>query len=89
MDEYVEEKYRTRLKRMKENPLFIVTDREFMTKPECNFKKEDLMKYVDKDNCLVVTCDMDIKGDNVIYVKNKKLDPEEIARIIIKEFESR
>ena len=70
---------------MKETPLFIVTDREFPTKPECNFKKEDLMKYVGKEDCIVVTCDKTIEGKNVIYVRNKNLDPEEIAKIIIKE----
>lgn len=85
IDQYILEKYAIRLGRMKETPLFIVTDREFFSKPECNFKKEDLEKYVDKEDCLVVTCDKSIEGNNVIYVKNKKLDPEEIAKIIIKE----
>ena len=85
IEEYILEKYDTRLARMKEAPLFIVTDREFPTKPENNFKKEDLLKYVDKKDCLVVTTDKMIKGDNVVYVKSKKLDPEEIAKIIIKE----
>lgn len=85
IEDYIIEKYETRLSRMKEPPLFIVTDREFPTKPECNFKREDLMKYVGKEDCIVVTCDKTIEGKNVIYVRNKKLDPEEIAKIIIKE----
>jgi hypothetical protein len=66
-------------------PTYIVTDRIFMTKPECNFEKNDLLKYVDKDNCIVVTCDKTIAGKNVIYVPNKNLDPVDIAEIIIKE----
>jgi uncharacterized protein (DUF1919 family) len=85
IEKYIVEKYTTRLERMKDLPFFIVTDRIFQTKPDCNFKRDDLLKYVDKDDCLVVTCDKSITGKNVIYVKNKNLDPIEIAEIILKE----
>ena len=42
------------------------------------------MKYVGKEDCIIVTCDKSIIGKNVIYCKNKRLDPVEIARIILK-----
>ena len=85
IEDYILDRYYARLERMIDPPTYIVTDRIFMTKPECNFEKNDLLKYVDKDNCIVVTCDKTIAGKNVIYVPNKNLDPVDIAEIIIKE----
>lgn len=85
MDKYVIDKYRSRLTRMKDKPLFIVTDREFFKKTECNFQRDDLIKYVGKDDCIIVTCDRSIIGENVVYVENKNMDPKEIAEILVKE----
>lgn len=85
IEDYILEKYNKRLERMKDKPVFVVTDREFSTKQWCNFKSEDLKKYVNKLDCIVVTCDTGITGGNVIYVPNKKLDPKDIANKIIKE----
>lgn len=83
IEEYIKEKYFARLKRMKGKPLFIVTDREFVVRKDCNFKKDDLVKYLNKEDCIVVTCDKTIAGKNVIYVQNKNLDPKDIAKIIL------
>ena len=84
IEDYIEEKYFKRLKRMIEPPIFIVTDREFPGNIyyKFNFTKEDLLKYVNKENCIVATCQKDIIGQNVVYVQNKNLDPKDIAKII-------
>ena len=47
-------------------------------------QKKDIIKYVDKDDCIVVTVDKTIKGNNVVYVARKNLDPEVIAKIILR-----
>lgn len=83
IEDYIKEKYFKRLERMADKPVFIVTDREFPTKSCFNFNDDDLLKYVDKEDCIVVTCNKNIKGENVIYVQNKKLDPKDIAKIIL------
>lgn len=83
IEDYIIEKYFIRLERMKDKPIFIVTDREFPTKPQFNFKKDDLLKYVNKDDCIVVTCDKSIIGKNVVYSRSKNIDPKEIAQIIL------
>ena len=84
MDEYIIEKYKTRLERMSGKPLFIVTDREFVTNPKWSMKKEDIEKYVDKDDCIIAAYDSSINGKNVIHLPEPDLDPEEIAKIILK-----
>lgn len=87
IDEYILEKYSKRLERMKEQkikPVFIVTDREFVANKDLNMKKTDIIKYVDKEDCIVVTVDKGIKGNNVMYVARKNLDPEVIAKIILR-----
>lgn len=87
IDEYIIEKYNKRLERMlvqKIKPLFIVSDREFVSNKDLNMQKKDIIKYVGKDDCIVVTVDKTIKGNNVVYVARKNLDPEVIAKIILR-----
>ena len=83
--EYIKEKYFTRLSRMKGRPIFIVTDRMFVGKPDCNFKRDELIKYVGKNDCIVMTDDKTITGDNVIYVRSKTMDPKEMSDVLLKE----
>ena len=85
IEEYILEKYNKRVDRMTHSPIFVVTDREFYLMNRCNFQKKDLLKYINKDNCIVVTNDKSINGYNVIHTKSKKLTPNEIAEIIIKD----
>lgn len=87
IDEFVVEKYRTRLKRMVGNPLFIVTDREFPELTQYNFSKNDLMKYVGRKDCVVAVYDKSIEGNNVIYLPKKNMDPKEISEIILKKLD--
>lgn len=84
INEYIVEKYRTRLARMCGKPLFIVTDRDFIVNKQFNFKRSDLLKYIDKEDCLVVTADKTLSGSNVIYMSSTKLDPKDISKIILK-----
>lgn len=87
IDEYILEKYNSRLKRMLEQgvrPIFIVSDREFVVNKNLNMHKNDLMKYVNKEDCIVVTVDRNIKGNNVVYVAKKTMDPKDLARIILR-----
>lgn len=87
IDEYIVEKYRKRLERMTEQkakPLFIVSDREFVVNKDLNFKRPDLVKYVNKEDCIVVTVDKTIKGTNVVYVAKRTMEPRDIARIILR-----
>lgn len=83
IEEYIIEKYFTRLERMKDKPIFIVTDRIFATYPQYSFETDELLNFVDKDDCIVVTSDEIIKGKNVIYCDNRNVDTKEIADIII------
>jgi uncharacterized protein (DUF1919 family) len=86
IDDYIVEKYNNRVKRMLEQkvkPIFIVSDREFVANKELNMYKKDLIKYLNKENCIVVTADKSIKGNNVVYVARKSIDPKDIARIIL------
>ena len=86
INDYILEKYQTRLARMKEQgikPIFIVTDREFVANKNLNMYRKHLINYVNKDDCIVVTVDKTIKGNNVIYVAKKTLDPTTIADIIL------
>lgn len=84
IEEYIMDCYFRRLERMWNNPpLFIVTDREFPTKPNFNMKRDTLLKYTDKDDCVIVTCDRTISGKNVFYVPNNKMDPNDIADLIL------
>lgn len=87
INEYIIEKYNTRLARMNElkvKPLFIVSDREFVVNKNLNFSKRDLLKYVDKEDCIVVTVDRTIKGKNVVYVAKRTMEPRDIAKIILR-----
>lgn len=86
INDYILEKYQTRLERMKKQgikPIFIVTDREFVANKNLNMYRKHLINYVNKDDCIVVTVDRTIKGNNVIYVAKKTLDPTTIADIIL------
>lgn len=83
IEDYIIEKYFKRIERMEDKPIFIVTDRIFYTLQGYSFKSEDLLKYVNKDDCIVVTCDTNISGNNVVYVINNEIDPKEIAQIIL------
>ena len=83
--DYAKKKYLARLERMIEKPVFIVSDREFPERPNFNFKKNDLLKYIEKDDCIVVTCDKEIDGRNVVHTNGKNLDPKEIAKIILQD----
>lgn len=84
ISDYVLEKYRVRLERMHGAPLFIVSDREFPKRPQYNFNKEDLEKYVGKPNCVVAVFDRSIRGNNVIYMPFKNMDPKDIADVILR-----
>lgn len=87
INEYIIDKYNTRLARMTEQkakPLFIVSDREFVVNKNLNFKRENLIKYVNKEDCIVVTVDRTIKGNNVIYVAKKNMEPRDLAKIILR-----
>lgn len=83
IENYIVTRYKARLERMKDEPLFIATDREFYSRKEFNLEKEDLLKFVDKENCIVATADTEIKGNNVVYVPSREIDPKEIAEIIL------
>lgn len=83
IEDYIIEKYEKRLKRMVDKPFFVVSDREYLFNKGFIFKEEDLKEYVNKDNCIVATCNNDIIGNNVIYTPNSTIDPEEIAKIIL------
>lgn len=86
IEDYILEKYNKRLERMLNNPvkpIFIVSDREFVANKNLNFPKKELIKYVDKEDCIVVTVDKTIKGKNVIYVAKRTMEPKDIARIIL------
>ena len=85
IDEYIIEKYKTRLERMKEKPIFIVTDREFIGTNKWSMKKDDIIKYLDKDDCIVAVYDKSIVGKNVVYMPQKNLDPKYIADLLINE----
>ena len=69
---------------MIDRPFFVVSDREYMFNKGFIFNDDDLMNYVNKNNCIVATCNTDIVGKNVIHTPNKNIDPEEIAKIILK-----
>lgn len=87
IDEYILEKYNNRVRRMLEQkikPIFIVSDREFVANKNLNMYKKDLIKYVNKEDCIVVTVDKSIKGENVVYVAKKTMDPKDMARIILR-----
>ena len=87
IEDYILEKYNKRVERMLNEPvkpLFIVSDREFYANKELNFTRNELMKYVSRDDCIVVTVDRTIKGSNVVYVARKTMDPKDIARIILR-----
>ena len=87
IEDYILEKYNKRLERMLNEPvkpLFIVSDREFVANKDLNFPRSELVKYVNKEDCIVVTVDKTIKGNNVVYVAKKTLDPSDIARIILR-----
>lgn len=86
IEDYIIEKYFTRLERMKDKPIFIVTDRIFLSYPEFSFKKDDLLKYINKENCIVVTCDRNIIGKNVVYTDTPNIDTKEIANIILSDY---
>ena len=86
IEDYILEKYKTRLERMKNGPvkpIYIVSDREFVVNKEFNFQRKDLVKYVGKEDCIVVTVDKTIKGNNVVYVARKTMEPLDIAKIIL------
>ena len=83
IEKYIVDKYVTRLKRMSGKPLFIVTDREFIVNKEWIFKKEELEKYVGKDDCIVVAHDDNINGNNVVRMPEKNMQPKDIAAIIL------
>lgn len=83
IEKYIVDKYTSRLKRMSGKPLFIVTDREYIVNKEWIFKKEDLEKYVGKDDCIVVVYDDSINGDNVIRMPEKNMQPKDIAALIL------
>lgn len=83
IEKYIVDKYTTRLQRMHNKPLFVITDREFVVNKKFNFTRNDLLQYINKNDCLIVTADKTLTGDNIIYVPHKKLDPEEISKIIL------
>ena len=82
IEDYISDKYRSRLARMEGRPLFIVTDREYLVNKQWNFSKEDIERYVGKDDCLVAVYDRTIRGDNVVYMPERDMDPAEIAKIL-------
>lgn len=84
IEDYIKEKYETRLKRMTGKPVFIVSDREFYEKKWCTFTRDDLLNYVGKEDCIVATCDRSIVGKNVVYTPAKIMNPKDIAEIILK-----
>ena len=83
IEQYIVEKYENRLKRMIQPPFFIISDREYLFNKKCIFSNDDLKYYLNKDNCIIATCNRDIVGRNVIYTHDKNVDPEEIARTIL------
>jgi len=86
IEDYILEKYNKRLKRMLDEPIkpiFIVSDREFVVNKNLNFPRTELIKYVNREDCIVVTVDKTIKGKNVVYVAKKTMEPKDIARIIL------
>lgn len=86
IEDYILEKYNKRLERMLNKPIkpiFIVSDREFVVNKNFNFPRNELVKYVNKEDCIVVTVDKTIKGNNVVYVAKKTMEPKDIARIIL------
>lgn len=82
IERYIMEKYLMRLKRMSGKPLFVVTDREYITNKQWNFSKEDIENYLDKDDCIVAVYDRSIKGNNVVYLPEKNMEPKDIAKIL-------
>lgn len=84
IENFILERYKTRLSRMFGEPVFVITDREYITNKQWNFTKEDIEKYVNKKDCIVAVYDKTIVGDNVIYMPNKDIEPKEIAEIILK-----
>ena len=83
IENYIVSRYKARLERMKDEPLFIATDRDFYYRKEFNLEKEDLLKFVDKEDCIVATVDTGITGNNVVYIPKKDIDPKDIAEIIL------
>ena len=83
IENYIVSRYKARLARMKDEPLFIATDRDFYYRKEFNLEKEDLLKFVDKEDCIVATVDTGITGNNVVYIPKKDIDPKDIAEIIL------
>ena len=83
IEDYIVKKYFSRLKRMKKEPLFIVTDRIFVSYPQFSFNDEDLLKFLNKDNCIIVTCNKEIVGKNVIYCDSKNMNTVELASLVI------
>jgi uncharacterized protein (DUF1919 family) len=82
IEEYIVEKYNVRLSRMFGKPFFVVTDREYITNKQWNFTKKDIENYLDKDDCIVAVYDRNIKGNNVVYLPEKDMEPKDIAKIL-------
>lgn len=84
IDEYIVEKYRTRLKRMKGEPVFVVNDTKTpLVEGKCVYDKNDVAEYIDTNDCYILTGDKTIKGKNVIYKPEGKVSSMAAAKIII------
>ena len=84
IEEYIIEKYTSRLKRMTGSPLFIINDTKTpLVNGKCTYNKDDLTEYVNKGDCFVLTSDKTIKGKNVIYKPEGKVSSMAAAKIII------
>ena len=85
IEDYIVEKYKSRLSRMTEEPLFIIDDKSTnLVDGKCVFKDSDIQKYVDKKNCIITTSNKKIRGKNVIYKTNPDMTTGAIAKIILK-----
>jgi len=87
IDDYITEKYKTRVLRMTGRPIFLIDDKlTDLVDGKCAFYEEDILKYTNKENCIITTSNKKIKGDNVIYKTSPDLPTGAIAKLILKEY---
>jgi hypothetical protein len=86
IEEYILEKYKKRVKRMCGKPLFLIDDKATdLVDGKCTFNENDIVRYIDKKDCIITTTNKKIKGKNVIY-KATDMPTGSIAKLILKNY---
>ena len=86
IEEYILEKYKKRVKRMYGKPLFLIDDKVTdLVDGKCTFNENDIVRYIDKKDCIITTTNKKIKGKNVIY-KATDMPTGSIAKLILKNY---